>query len=147
MIEIQNISELKQPFSEQNIDIIIDLILLEETKKQKGAICIVFCDDKQLLKINQEYLQHDFYTDIITFDYSEENTISGDLTISLERVKENAIRFKTTYFVELLRVIIHGVLHLCGYKDKRSLEKILMRFKENLYLNNFVSRETLRSVR
>ena len=147
MIEIQNISEFKQPFSEQNIDTIIDLILQEETKKQKGAICIVFCNDKQLLKINQEYLQHDFYTDIITFDYSEENTISGDLTISLERVKENAIRFKTTYFVELLRVIIHGVLHLCGYKDKRSLEKILMRFKENLYLNNFVSRETLRSVR
>jgi probable rRNA maturation factor len=147
MIEIQNISEFKQPFSEQNIDTIIDLILQEETKKQKGAICIVFCNDKQLLKINQEYLQHDFFTDIITFDYSEENTISGDLTISLERVKENAIRFKTTYFVELLRVIIHGVLHLCGYKDKRSLEKILMRFKENLYLNNFVSRETLRSVR
>lgn len=147
MIEIQNISEFKQPFSEQNIDTIIDLILQEETKKQKGAICIVFCNDKQLLKINQEYLQHDFFTDIITFDYSEENTISGDLTISLERVKENAIRFKTTYFVELLRVIIHGVLHLCGYKDKRSLEKNLMRFKENLYLNNFVSRETLRSVR
>lgn len=147
MIEIQNISELEQPFSEQNIDTIIDLILQEETKKQKGAICIVFCNDKQLLKINQEYLQHDFFTDIITFDYSEENTISGDLTISLERVKENAIRFKTTYFVELLRVIIHGILHLCGYKDKRSLEKILMRFKENLYLNNFVSRETLRSVR
>ena len=147
MIEIQNISEFKQPFSEQNIDTIIDLILQEETKKQKGAICIVFCNDKQLLKINQEYLQHDFFTDIITFDYSEENTISGDLTISLERVKENAIRFKTTYFIELLRVIIHGVLHLCGYKDKRSLEKILMRFKENLYLNNFVSRETLRSVR
>ena len=147
MIEIQNISKIEQPFSEQNIDTIIDLILQEETKKQKGAICIVFCNDKQLLKINQEYLQHDFFTDIITFDYSEENTISGDLTISLERVKENAIRFKTTYFVELLRVIIHGVLHLCGYKDKRSLEKILMRFKENLYLNNFVSRETLRSVR
>lgn len=147
MIEIQNISKIEQPFSEQNIDTIIDLILQEETKKQKGAICIVFCNDKQLLKINQEYLQHDFFTDIITFDYSEENTISGDLTISLERVKENAIRFKTTYFVELLRVIIHGVLHLCGYKDKLSLEKILMRFKENLYLNNFVSRETLRSVR
>jgi probable rRNA maturation factor len=147
MIDFQQNTPLKQPFSETQIDALVASIIQEETKKSKGPLCLVFCDDEQLLKINQDHLNHDYFTDIITFDYSDEDTIVGDLLISLQRVQENARTFKTSYEKELLRVIIHGVLHLCGFNDKTYFEKILMRFKENVYLNTFVSRETLRSAR
>ncbi len=99
--------------------------------KKVGDISYIFCSDEKILEINNQYLQHDYYTDIITFDYSDEKNISGDLFISLETVKSNSEKFKTDYNEELLRVIIHGILHLCGFKDKSPKEEKLMREKEN----------------
>lgn len=103
--------------------------------KELGEINYIFCDDQYLLKKNQKYLQHDTFTDIITFDYTEENCLSGDIFISIERVKENAITFAVPFETELRRVIIHGVLHLMGYKDKSDEEAETMRSKENYYLS------------
>lgn len=100
-----------------------------------GDINYIFVSDEYLLKLNNEALNHDFYTDIITFDYCEDNRISGDLFISIDRVKENAVLHKTTFIDELHRVMIHGVMHLCGYGDKSSKEEKLMRAKEEYYLN------------
>ncbi len=90
----------------------------------------IFCDDSYLIKINQEHLNHDNYTDIITFDYTEENQIYSDIYISIERVKDNAARFSESFERELSRVMAHGILHLCGYKDKIQEEKEEMRRKE-----------------
>lgn len=90
--------------------------------------------DDSLLKINKEYLKHDTYTDIITFNYNEEKKIAGDIFISVDRVKENAEKFDTKFEEELHRVMIHGVLHLCGYKDKSKTDSDLMRRKENAAL-------------
>lgn len=100
-----------------------------------GVISFIFCSDDYLLNVNKQYLNHDFYTDIITFDYVENNVISGDIFISFDRVKENAIEFKTGFENELSRIIIHGVLHLLGYKDKAKKDKQLMTKKEDFYLN------------
>lgn len=98
---------------------------------------IIFCSDDYLLSINQQYLQHDTYTDIISFDNSnDENTISGDIFISIERIRENAAIFKVTEDEELNRVIIHGILHFCGYLDSTSNEKEVMTEKENYYLKH-----------
>ncbi len=98
--------------------------------RKAGDIAYIFCSDEKILEINKQYLNHDYYTDIITFDYSENNTISGDLFISLDTVKSNAEKFGTSYEEELYRVIIHGILHLCGFKDKSPKEEKLMREKE-----------------
>ena len=106
--------------------------------KELGEINYIFCDDQYLLKKNQEYLQHDTFTDIITFDYTEKNRLSADIFISIERVKENAINFAVPFETELRRVIIHGVLHLMGYKDKSEEEAETMRSKENFYLSKKV---------
>ena len=95
-----------------------------------GDINYIFCDDAYLLEINQKYLNHDTYTDIITFDYSDGKTLNSDICISVERVKENAESFKVDFRNELLRVMSHGVLHLCGFKDKSEEEAYLMRLKE-----------------
>jgi len=103
--------------------------------KNPGEIAFIFCSDARILQANNEYLQHNYYTDIITFDYSEKNTISGDIFISLETVKTNAEKFKQTFENELSRVIIHGILHLCGQKDKSSEERAEMTRKENKALN------------
>ena len=115
---------------------------IEETiyteKKTLGEITYIFCDDEYLLKKNQEYLQHDTLTDIITFDYSEENTLSADIFISVERVKENALIFAVPFEKEIKRVIIHGVLHLIGYKDKSEDEAQEMRNKEDFYLSKIL---------
>lgn len=95
----------------------------------------ILCSDEYLLRINQDFLQHDDYTDVITFDNSEElKTIVGDIFISLERIKENATSFKSTTLNELCRVIIHGTLHLLGYKDKTKAAKLEMTAKEDFYL-------------
>lgn len=110
--------------------------LLKENR-QGGNINFIFCNDAYLLEINQKYLSHDNYTDIITFDYSENNLINGDIFISIERVSANAIEYNTDFENELKRVIIHGILHLCGYKDKTKLEKSQMRAKEEFYLGYF----------
>ena len=100
-----------------------------------GEINYIFCDDDYLLKLNVEYLDHDTLTDIISFDYTMDNLISGDIYISIPRVKENADLFKTSFNNELHRVIIHGILHYCGYNDKSINEKSVMRSKEDEYLN------------
>jgi probable rRNA maturation factor len=111
---------------------------VEMEKQTIGAICIVFCSDSCLLEMNKQFLDHDYYTDIITFDYSEtpnkKKILNGDIFISIDRVKENAILGNGTFDNELSRVMIHGILHLIGYKDKTALEKTQMRKKENLYL-------------
>ncbi|AFR35389.1 rRNA maturation RNase YbeY [Riemerella anatipestifer] len=112
----------------------LEQIILSEHKKP-GKINYIFCDDEYLLKINQEHLQHDYYTDIITFDYVRGNTISGDIFVSLERVKDNASTLSKDYQSEFLRVLAHGILHLCGYKDKTEEDIKTMRGKEDFYLN------------
>jgi probable rRNA maturation factor len=108
--------------------------LLSNEQKVLGDISIIFCSDEYLLKINEEYLNHNYYTDIITFDYCENNVISGDLFMSLERIAENADKFQTTFNKELYRVIFHGLLHLVGFKDKTDSEQKMMREKEEFYL-------------
>ena len=112
--------------------------VISTENKELGEINYIFCDDQYLLKKNQEYLQHDTFTDIITFDYTEKNRLSGDIFISIERVKENAITFAVPFEAELRRVIIHGILHLMGYKDKSEEDTETMRSKENFYLSKKV---------
>lgn len=96
-----------------------------------GEISYVFCSDERILEVNKQYLSHDFYTDIITFDYVEKERVSGDIFISIDRVEENAKDFNVTFQQELLRVIIHGVLHLLGFEDHNQEEQQIMRQKEN----------------
>jgi rRNA maturation RNase YbeY len=104
---------------------------IQQEKRTTGAITIVFCNDHYLHQINLDYLGHDTLTDIITFDYSSQELISGDLFISYERVKQNAVTYKQTAEKELRRVMIHGILHLCGYHDKTQDQKKAMRQKED----------------
>ena len=103
--------------------------------KKTGEIAYIFCSDEKILKVNRQYLQHDYYTDIITFDYSEGNKIAGDLFISLDTVRTNAEKFHTAYEDELHRVIIHGILHLCGINDKGPGEREIMEAAENKALS------------
>ena len=105
--------------------------VLKQEGKTSGTISYLFCSDDYLLSINRQFLQHDFYTDIITFDYSEKNKIEGEIFISTDRVKENAKTFKQPFERELMRTIIHGILHLCGYMDKLPKDKKVMTAKEN----------------
>lgn len=107
-----------------------------------NEVNVVFCSDDFLLTMNNEHLSHDYYTDIITFDYCVDNQIFGDLFISVDRVLENSSSNNVLFYNELCRVLVHGVLHLCGYKDKTESEASLMRSKENHYLSLYVSRET-----
>lgn len=99
-----------------------------------GDINIIFCSDNYILDVNMKYLQHDYFTDIITFDYCEGKVLSGDLFISVDSVRENSIEFGTDFEEELHRVIVHGVLHLIGYDDHTDEDKKVMRQKENYYL-------------
>ena len=99
--------------------------------KKVGEIAYIFCDDAKILEVNVQYLGHDYFTDIITFDYCEGDSISGDLFISLDTVRSNAEKFGKTYEEELHRVIIHGVLHLCGINDKGPGERAIMEAAEN----------------
>lgn len=108
----------------------ISKIIVSENKTE-GDINYVFCDDEYLHKINLEYLQHDDLTDIISFDYSVGNELHGDIFISVERVRENAIDFQVEFDNELKRVMAHGVLHYAGYKDKTESDSEIMRYKEN----------------
>ena len=100
-----------------------------------GAVSVIFCSDNYILDINQRFLQHDYFTDIITFDYSEGEKISGDLFISVDSVRENSIEYETEFEEELHRVIVHGVLHLIGYDDHTDEDIRTMRSKENYYLS------------
>lgn len=110
--------------------------------KRVGEVAYIFCDDEKILEVNREYLEHDYYTDIITFDYSEGNRIAGDLFISLDTVASNSELFGRPYEEELHRVIIHGILHLCGIKDKEPGEREQMEQAENQALE---LRKTLNS--
>ena len=104
-------------------------------RKKPGEINYIFCDDEYLLKINQDFLDHDYYTDIITFDQVRGKTISGEIFVSLQRIKDNASLISKNYEEEKKRVIAHGVLHLCGYKDKTEEQQKIMRAKEDFYLS------------
>ncbi|TWV13246.1 rRNA maturation RNase YbeY [Bacteroidaceae bacterium HV4-6-C5C] len=103
--------------------------------KKIGEIAYIFCSDNKILEVNREYLHHDYYTDIITFDYCEGNRLSGDLFISLDTIRTNSIQFGSTYDDELYRVIIHGILHLCGINDKGPGEREIMEAAENKALS------------
>jgi len=108
-------------------------IISEE--KSTGDISFIFCSDNYLLEVNKKFLLHDYFTDIITFDYVENDRINGDIFISVDRVKENAKLFSKAFENELNRILIHGILHLLGYKDKEKIDKELMTEKEDFYLN------------
>ncbi len=110
-------------------------LVAESEVKRLGDISIIFCSDPYILDINQRYLQHDYFTDIITFDYCEGKVLSGDLFISIDTVRENAREYGTTFEEELNRVMVHGLLHLIGYDDHTPAEQQEMRGKEDYYLS------------
>ncbi len=107
---------------------------VSEMQKEVGAINYIFCDDAYLLKINQKHLKHNTLTDIISFDYSKNDKLAGDIYISTERVAENAAKYKVSFANELQRVLIHGILHFVGFNDKTKEEKTEMRKQEDYYL-------------
>lgn len=119
---------------EANLSNRLEDIILSEGKKT-GEINYIFCDDEYLLQVNRQYLKHDYYTDVITFDYVKGKTISGDIFVSLPRIFDNAETLSKDFESEFFRVLAHGVLHLCGYKDKTDEEIAEMRSKEDYYLN------------
>lgn len=119
---------------EANLSNRLEDIILSEGKKP-GEINYIFCDDEYLLQVNREYLKHDYYTDVITFDYVKGKTISGDIFVSLPRIFDNAQTLSKDFESEFFRVLAHGLLHLCGYKDKTEEEIAEMRSKEDYYLN------------
>ncbi len=105
--------------------------VIQSESKSEGDINYIFCDDDFLLRINQQFLNHDTLTDIISFDYSVGNELHGDVFISIQRIRENAAEFEVTFEEELKRVMVHGLLHYCGYKDKSEKDKRKMRLKED----------------
>lgn len=123
--------------NEQQISNWISSVISEEEFRE-GEINYIFCDDDYLLKLNLEFLNHDTLTDIISFDYTVGKEINGDVYISIERVRDNANDFNVEFIVELNRVMVHGVLHYCGYKDKSEDEEKTMRLKENYYISKIL---------
>ena len=126
-------------FSLENEDVYSDWLskVISSELKNEGEINYIFCDDDYLLEINQQYLDHDTLTDIISFDYSIGNELHGDVFISIERVRENALDFNVSFEDELKRVMVHGILHYCGYKDKSEKDEQLMREKEEEKMKMF----------
>lgn len=116
--------------------------VIKEEGLELGDICVVFCSDVELLEMNIQFLQHDYLTDILTFDYCSGSIVSGDLFISIDRILDNAEFLNEELSKELKRVCVHGLLHLCGYMDKTEGEKLIMRSKEEYYIRKFVPRET-----
>jgi len=108
--------------------------------KKVGELAFIFCSDEKILEVNQNFLQHDYYTDIITFDYCEGDVVSGDIFISVERVLENATSHQVEFNEELLRVLAHGVLHLIGFQDKEEKNKIEMTRNEDLCISLFLTK-------
>ena len=131
----ENIDEI--PISTATISWLEDVIKTEN--KKLGEINYILCDDEYLLKVNQDFLDHDYYTDIITFDYVKGKTISGDIFVSLPRISDNAKTLVRDFNSEFHRVLAHGILHLMGYKDKTEEEITVMRQKEDFYLNAFAN--------
>ena len=111
--------------------------LFKKEKKGLFSINYIFCSDKRLLEINRQFLNHDFYTDIITFDLSESNSTQAEIYISIDRVRDNAKTLGSSFKSEIHRVIFHGALHLCGYGDKNNIEKKEMRKKEDFFVNQY----------
>jgi len=111
--------------------------VIEHENCQTGNINIIYTDNSEILQLNKNYLNHHYYTDVITFHYNENNILHGDIYISLDKVAENAKEYNVSFYNETLRVIIHGILHLAGYKDSTDEEKLSMRAKENYYLELF----------
>lgn len=122
--------------NEDQISSWISAVILSENKKE-GDINYIFCNDEYLINLNEQYLNHNTLTDIISFDYSVGNELHGDIFISIERVKENAEDFKVSFQEELNRVLVHGVLHYCGYKDKSEQDEQIMRKKEDEKIKMF----------
>ena len=114
----------------------ISQVIASENKKE-GDVNYVFCNDDYLLNLNEQYLNHDTLTDIISFDYSVGNELHGDIFISIERVQENATIYNVTFVEELKRVLVHGILHYCGYKDKTTQDEQIMRTKEDEKIKMF----------
>ena len=112
-------------------------LVIQSENKTEGDINYVFCDDTYLLRLNREYLNHDTLTDIISFDYCVGNELHGDIFISIERVMENALKYEVEFGLELRRVMVHGMLHYCGYQDKTKPQKLLMRSAEDKMINLF----------
>ena len=137
MIEFQYIENDKLSNTE-DLNLWINSVIREE-KMILGELVYVLCNDEYLLKKNIQFLNHNTLTDVITFDYSEKKIISGDILVSTERVVENAKIFNVNYLTELHRVMVHGLLHLLGYKDKIEKDADTMREKENYYLNKFTN--------
>ena len=135
MISFNYETEFELP-NEDQLSNWLSQVILSENKKE-GDINYIFCDDEYLLNINQQYLDHDTLTDIISFDYSVGNELHGDIFISIERVRENALDFSVTFDEELKRVLVHGVLHYCGFKDKSEEDEQLMRQKEDEKIKMF----------
>lgn len=146
---MQKISGMAISYHEHNISanlkerrklsaFITNLILSKRKNTNKINLQYIFCDDQYLLEINKQFLNHDTLTDIITFDLSETpEVLEGEIYISIERIKENAIQFNNTYQQEVHRVIFHGALHLCGYKDKRKDDKVEMTKQEDICLKHY----------
>lgn len=126
-----NIINVKMPAISRRLTSAWVKAVADSYGKRVGEVAYIFCDDEKILEVNREYLEHDYYTDIITFDYSEGKRIAGDLFISLDTVVSNAEQFGRPYEEELHRVIIHGILHLCGIKDKEPGEREQMEQAEN----------------
>ncbi len=129
----ENTDEITLPPNTENW--LKELIISED--KKPGEINYIFCDDDHLLQVNKDFLNHDYYTDVITFDYVKGKTISADIFVSLPRILDNSSTLSNAFNSELLRVLAHGVLHLCGYKDKTDEEISEMRQKEDYYLSIF----------
>ncbi len=140
MITFNELVDLNGQFDLNAISDWLKQVVIDQ-KKDLDFINVVFCSDEYLLKINRDFLNHDYLTDVITFDYNEE-FISSDVFISVDRVADNSKVLGVVFTDELMRVMVHGVLHLCGFKDKTPEQECEMRSMEDYYLNLFVSRET-----
>ena len=127
----ENINEITLPPNTENW--LKELIISED--KKPGEINYIFCDDDHLLQVNKNFLNHDYYTDVITFDYVKGKTISADIFVSLPRIFDNASTLSKNFEDEFHRVLAHGILHLCGYKDKTEADEKQMRSKEDFYLS------------
>ncbi len=130
-----NVEEIKYNFKDKLVRKGWLKEVIKDAGKKIGEINYIIVSDEYLLQMNQQYLKHDTYTDIITFDYCEDNTVSGDMYISIDRVRENAINFNVTEEHELNRVLVHGLLHLLGQNDKTKSDALEMRRKEELWLS------------
>jgi probable rRNA maturation factor len=135
-ITFENTDNVISNFNQEKIRNSIRKIIIEEGR-MLGEIAVIFLTDKELIKINRQFLNHVYYTDIITFEYNRKDIIYGDIYISTDSISTNAKIYKTEFFNELLRVIFHGILHLIGYKDISAKDKNIMHKKENYYLEKF----------